>query len=245
MYNYQEEGNYYGMKAHVLQHVSFEGLGSIAAWLEARHAKISYTRFFEEARLPALDSIDMIIVMGGPMSVNDEDKFPWLVQEKQFIRDAAARGISILGICLGAQLIAGAMGARVYRNAVKEIGWFPVRAVPVPDGVFRFPQECRAFHWHGESFDLPAGAVHLAQSDGCKNQAFQLSRNSIGLQFHLEITAESVSALLENCRGDISSGPYIQSEPALRSVPSSSYQAVNVLMDDVLSYLSAPATRGK
>ncbi len=225
------------MKVHVLQHVPFEGLGSIAAWLEARQARISYTRFFEPHRLPALDSIDMIIILGGPMSVNDEEKLPWLIQEKQFIRDAVVHEIPIIGICLGAQLIAGAMGVAVYKNPVKEIGWFPVRAVHTPAGNLRLPPECVVFHWHGETFDLPPGAVHLAQSDGCTNQAFQINRNVIGLQFHLETTIESSSALLENCRDDLVSGRYIQSEMALRSVPLASYRAINAVMKDVLSYL--------
>jgi GMP synthase-like glutamine amidotransferase len=226
------------MRIHVLQHVPFEGIGSIAAWAEARQAMIQYTRFFEDFNLPALDSIDMIIVMGGPMSVNDENKYPWLVQEKSFLRDAVARGIPVLGICLGAQLIASALGARVYQNAVKEIGWFPVRAVSATDGNLHLPQECLAFHWHGETFDLPAGAVHLAESDVCRNQAFQLNRNVIGFQFHLETTPESASALLENCRDEILPGPYIQSEKELRSVPLSSYQTINALMNDVLAYLT-------
>jgi GMP synthase-like glutamine amidotransferase len=228
-------GNIESMRVHVLQHVSFEGLGSIATWLEARMAKVRYTRFFESANLPKLDSIDMIIIMGGPMSVNDEDRLPWLVQEKQFVRDAVVRGTPILGICLGAQLIASAMGARVYRNPVREIGWFPVRAVPSPSGNLRLPHECTAFHWHGETFDLPDGAVHLAKSEGCENQAFQLNRNVIGLQFHLETTVQSASALLENCRDDIVAGPFIQSEKELRSVPPSSYQAIHAVMNEVLA----------
>jgi len=129
------------------------------------------------------------------------------------------------------------MGARVYRNPVSEIGWFPVRAVATRNGNFAFPEECVAFHWHGETFELPAGAVLLAESDGCKNQAFQLHRNAIGLQFHLETTHESVSALLSNCREDLVPGPYIQSESEIRAIPHSSYQAINGLMDNLLSYL--------
>jgi GMP synthase-like glutamine amidotransferase len=227
------------MKAHVLQHVSFEGLGSIAAWLEVRKAKISYTRFFSDPTLPAADSIDMLIILGGPMSVNDEDSLPWLVREKQFIRDSIANGIPILGICLGAQLIASAMGARIYKNPVKEIGWFPIRAIPATDGSFQLPQKCIAFHWHGETFDLPAGAVHLAESEACKNQAFQLNRNVIGFQFHLETTVQSAASLLENCRNELIAGPCIQSEKELRSVPLSHYQAINAVMNEVLSHLAS------
>jgi GMP synthase-like glutamine amidotransferase len=226
------------MRVHVLQHVSFEGLGSIGPWLEKENAQVSFTRFFDSPRLPALNSVDMIIAMGGPMSANDEKKLPWLVPEKQFIQEAVLQGIPLLGVCLGAQLIAAAMGAGVYRNPVSEIGWFPVRSTPASEGNFAFPEECLVFHWHGETFDLPAGAVRIAESDGCKNQAFQLHRNAIGLQFHLEITRESVSGLLDNCRDDLVPGPYVQNEFEIRSVPPASYQAVNSLMDKVLSYLS-------
>lgn len=225
------------MKAHILQHVPYEGLGSIAPWLESRQAKISYTRFFETDRLPAPRSVDLIIAMGGPMSANDEQKLPWLVPEKQFIRDAILQGLPVLGVCLGAQLIAGALGANVYRNPVKEIGWFPVRAAPVPAGHLCLPADCMAFHWHGETFDLPPGAVRLASSDGCKNQAFQIDRNAVGLQFHLEATPESVSELVENCRDELVPGPYIQSERELREASVSSYRTINAAMNQVLAYL--------
>jgi GMP synthase-like glutamine amidotransferase len=230
------------VKAHVLQHVPFEGLGSIAPRLEAQRAQVTYTRFFEKPLLPPLDTIDMIIAMGGPMSVNDENELPWLKPEKQFIRDAVVRGIPMIGVCLGAQLIASAMGARVYRNSVKEIGWFPIQSVPTPEGNYCFPKECVVFHWHGETFDLPEGAVRLAKSVGCANQAFQLKQNVIGLQFHLETTPESARSLLENCRDDLIPGSYVQSEAELRAVPASSYRAINALMDDVLSHLARPAS---
>jgi GMP synthase-like glutamine amidotransferase len=230
------------MRVHILQHVPYEGIGSIGPWLESRKAEVSYTRFFETDRLPLPRSADMIIAMGGPMSVNDEDKLPWLMREKQFIRDAILQGIPVLGVCLGAQLIAGAMGASVHRNRVKEIGWFPVRATPGPPGSFRLPADCMVFHWHGETFDLPAGAVRLASSDVCKNQAFQINRNVIGLQFHLEATIESVSALVENCRDELVSGDYVQSEAEIRAVPLSSYQTINSVMNQVLEYLIRAST---
>ena len=118
------------MRVHVLQHVPFEGLGSIGPWLQRRGAAISATRFFAGDQLPHLESLDMLVAMGGPMSVNDEATLPWLQEEKRLIADAIGRGTPVLGVCLGAQLIASALGARVFPNHVKEIGWFPVRARP-------------------------------------------------------------------------------------------------------------------
>jgi len=226
------------MKVHILQHASFEGPGSIAAWLEARRASVSCSRLFENDALPDIESIDMLIIMGGPMSVNDEIEFPWLVREKQLIRKAVEKGVSILGICLGAQLIASAMGAKVYRNPAKEIGWFPVRAISSDIEKCKFPGEFIAFHWHGETFDLPPGAIHLGESDACRNQAFQLNRNVIGLQFHLETTIESASLLIENCRPELVPGAFIQSETSIRSAPISLYESINAVMEQVLWYLA-------
>jgi len=233
------------MKAWIFQHVPFEGPGSIADWLEERRAQVGRTRFFAEPELPPPGALDLLVVMGGPMSVNDEAEFPWLAEEKRFIREAVASGVPTLGICLGAQLIASALGARVRRNPVKEIGWFPVRAVPADGDVFRLPEECDVFHWHGETFDLPEGAVRLAESGPCRNQAFQTGRRAIGLQFHLETTPESAAAILDNCRDEIAAGrakgaaePYIQSEVELRAAPAERYAAANRVMRDILSYIS-------
>ncbi|MCL5883952.1 MAG: type 1 glutamine amidotransferase [Deltaproteobacteria bacterium] len=226
------------MKVHVLQHVPFEGVGSMAAWLKARGAEVGCTRFFENPTLPELSGIDLVIAMGGPMSANDESILPWLRPEKQFLRNAVDRGISVLGVCLGAQLVASALGARVYRNPRKEIGWFPIETTPSATNVFRFPVKCNVFHWHGETFDLPSGAVRLAKSPACENQAFQLKRHVIGLQFHLETTPESVRSLLDHCGADLMPGPYIQTESELRKAPGSAYAEINGLMDEVLSYVT-------
>jgi GMP synthase-like glutamine amidotransferase len=181
--------------------------------------------------------VDLLIAMGGPMSVNDETELPWLRAEKRLIRDAIDARVPVLGVCLGAQMIASALGARVHRNPVKEIGWFPIQAVPGPPEAFRFPEECTVFHWHGETFERPHGAVHLARSRACENQGFQLGTHVIGLQFHLETTYDDATALLENCRSELVPGPYVQSEQDIRNVPRSRYRAVNDLMDQVLGYL--------
>lgn len=160
------------MNVHILQHVPFEGIGSMEPWLRARSANINSTRFFEPWTLPDVNGLDLIIAMGGPMSVNDEAGLPWLVAEKQFIRAAIQQGVPVLGICLGAQLIASALGARVYAGKQREIGWFDIEAVPQAGGSFTFPKTATVFHWHGETFDLPARAIHLARSAACEHQTF-------------------------------------------------------------------------
>ena len=226
------------MRAHYLQHVPFEGLGSIESWFRAAGYEITNTRFFEPASLPEVNEVDLLVAMGGPMSVNDEREFPWLAPEKQLIRDAIQSGKAVLGVCLGAQLIASALGARVYRNQVKEIGWFPVRGIP-PSGssTFRFPPSAEAFHWHGETFDLPSGAVLLARSEGCENQAFQLGRSVIGLQFHLETTPESAREIVAHCRAELLPSKYVQSEAAILAASPEKYRTINNLMSGVLSFL--------
>jgi len=226
------------VKVHVLQHVPFEDIGSIAPWLEAHRAHVSYTRFFDDPALPQMNGLDLVIAMGGPMSVNDESTLPWLRPEKRFVREAVKRGIAVLGICLGAQLVASALGARVYRNSQKEIGWFPIEATPSATNTFRFPEKCIVFQWHGETFDLPAGAIRLAKSVVCENQAFQIAQHVIGLQFHLETNPESARALLDNCSDELVPGPYVQTESELRKVPSAAYVEINSLMSKVLAYLT-------
>ena len=227
------------VRAHYLQHVLFESLGSIEPWLRAAGYEITNTRFFQTTALPDLKGIDLLVVMGGPMSANDEGEFPWLVQEKQFIRRAIETGIPVLGICLGAQLIASAVGARVYPNPVKEIGWFPIQGVPSPGkSVFRFPPSLQVFHWHGETFDLPSGAIRLATSAGCENQALQLGQSVIGLQFHLETTPESAREIVAHCRAELIPSTYVQSERTILAAAPEQYRDINNLMTAVLSFLT-------
>ncbi|MDZ4346942.1 MAG: type 1 glutamine amidotransferase, partial [Candidatus Binatia bacterium] len=196
------------------------------------------TRFFDDPALPQLNGLDLVIAMGGPMSVNDESTRPWLRPEKRFDREAVKRVIAVLLKCLGAQLVASALGARVYRNSQKEIGWFPIEATPNTMNSFRFPEKCIVFHWHGETFDLPSGAIRLAKSVVCENQAFQIAQHVIGLQFHLETNPESARALLDNCGDELVPGPYVQTESELRKVPSAAYVEINSLMSEVLAYLT-------
>jgi len=226
------------MRAHYFQHVPFEGLGSIEPWLLSNGYDLTGTHFFESADLPDPAAVDLLVVMGGPMSVNDEDRFPWLVLEKQFIREIIVAGKPVLGICLGAQLIANAMGAKVFSNSVKEIGWFPIQSVDSGDGsVFNFPPSAIVFHWHGETFDLPAGAIQLAKSAGCENQAFQLGKRVIGLQFHLETTHCMASEIASNCRDELVQAGYVQTEEEILAENQGRYKAINDLMSSILHFL--------
>ena len=226
------------MRAHTLQHVPFEGLGTIEAWLLGSGYGITTTKFFESAVLPEVETIDFLVVMGGPMGVLDEPKHPWLADEKVFIRTVIEAGKPVLGVCLGAQLIAVCMGGEVMANPVKEIGWFPVEAVPHGQGnVFRFPARFEALHWHGDTFTLPKGAIQLARSEGCANQAFQIGRHVIALQFHLEATPRTVQDLVSNCRDELVEGEFIATEAEILSATQRNRSAGSHLMARILDHL--------
>jgi GMP synthase-like glutamine amidotransferase len=134
------------------------------------------------------------------------------------------------------------MGARVYPNSEKEIGWFPIHSVAISGAkaAFQFPKESVVFHWHGETFDLPTGAMRLARSEACENQAFQLGRNAIGLQFHLETTPQGARDLIGACSHELVPARFVQSEETILSAPAERYTAINALMSDVLSFLLRP-----
>lgn len=224
------------INVHIFQHVPFEGIGSIENWLRQRDAKVSWTRFFEDWTLPRPSSPDLVIVMGGPMNVHDEAQFPWLAHEKRFLREVMDAGRPMLGICLGAQLLAQALGSEVHPCAEKEIGWFDITRVASEDG-FKFPAALKVLHWHGETFTLPHGATHLARSQACKHQAFEFGGNIMGLQFHLETTPTSLESMIRNCRAELVPGPFIQSEEELGSAEPADYESINAMMSDILDYL--------
>lgn len=195
-----------------LQHVPFEDLGNIARWAEARDFRIDVTRLFAADPLPRAGELDWLVVMGGPMSVHDEHEHPWLPRERELIGEAIARGRTVLGVCLGAQQLAAALGAPVYPHRLKEIGWFPIEGV-ASHGPFAglFAGASEVFHFHGDTFDLPAGAVHLARSAGCEGQAFACGERVLGLQFHLEMTRANVERICVECAADFTPGRYVQS----------------------------------
>jgi GMP synthase (glutamine-hydrolysing) len=175
----------------VFRHVEIEGLGTLATLMERKEIPYRYVDLFRGELVPDhLDGIGGLIVMGGPMNVDEEERFPFLREETRFLRQALAQEIPILGICLGSQLIAKAAGARVYKGSQKEIGWKPLTFTEAGtvDPLFEgFAGGCMAFHWHGDTFDLPDGAVHLCRSDLYRHQAFRIGTRVYAFQFHLEV----------------------------------------------------------
>jgi len=228
------------MRVHVLQHAPFEGLGSIERWLAQRRAQVATTRLFEApVHFPEVASFDLLIALGGPMSVNDEASLPWLAPEKRFVAEAARCGKRVLGICLGAQLLASALGAVVRPGTHKEIGWFDIRAERQAPGVLQLPEQASVFHWHGQTFEIPEGAVRLAESAGCKNQAFQLGAHVVGLQFHLEMTPRTIEAMIASCGSELAEpGLYVQPADVLRRAGPPRFARAQELMGGVLDQLT-------
>lgn len=231
------------MRIHVFQHVSFEDIGFLREWATERGHSITYTRFFEEnAVMPVTFECEMLVIMGGPMSVRDESSLPWLNQEKLLIRRAIDEGIYVLGICLGAQLIAEVLGGQVTKNPYREIGWFPIAweetalKLPLLQG---FPDSQTVLHWHGETFSLPPGAQLLASSDACVNQAFLWKHHVLALQFHLEVGPADLSRMVQECADEFSSAPFVQSPEKVLDPPIS-FDSLRATFFQLLDHWLAP-----
>ncbi|MDA8141279.1 MAG: type 1 glutamine amidotransferase [Desulfobacteraceae bacterium] len=233
------------MRIHYLQHVPFEGLGYIATWAKHLGHTLSATALYADASPPTSDAFDLLVIMGGPMGVYDTDQFAWLTQEKRFLEKVLRQNKPVLGICLGAQLMADVLGAKVFKNQHKEIGWHPVnRAAAASHTGWEkiFPERFDAFHWHGDTVDLPSGALHLAQSEACRHQAFYYPPAAIGLQFHLESTQESIDQLMEHCGHELVPGPYIQSRQQIhgrKKLIASSNEHMEIVLNYLLRAISA------
>jgi GMP synthase (glutamine-hydrolysing) len=227
---------------HILQHVSFEGAGNIENWGHKNNFSISKTEFFQpNCTLPTLADFDMLVIMGGTMRVIDESAFPWLKQEKALIEAAMSANKKVVGICLGAQLIASVAGARVYTQDQKEIGWYNVKKTKEGkrQTLLRdIPDNFSAFHWHSDTFELPAAASRLFYSEACKEQGFLLGANILALQFHLEVTPKDILGFLEHDEEDLNGGgDFVQTADLIKASFSKTRllgQVLFTLLDDFM-----------
>lgn len=227
------------MKIHCLQHVEYEGPACIPDWAAARGYRFSTMRLDLQEDFPVLDDFDLLVVLGGPMSVYRADRWPWMRQERRLIRQAINGGKVVLGICLGAQLIAAEMGGSVEASGEKEIGWFDVELTneagqSLLGGLL--PDKLTAFHWHGDRYQLPPGAVGLAYSEACDEQAFQYGDRVLGLQFHLEATPAWVDTLARRDQDQLVTAPYIQTRQQMLS-PVENFARANEFMNRILDRL--------
>ncbi len=227
------------MRIHWFQHAPFEGLGAIKSWALERGHTLTCTRFHAGETAPAtVDEIDWLIVMGGPMNVYQYRDYPWLRAEKRVIRDAVTANKRVLGVCLGAQLIADALGGKVYQNDEKEIGWFPVTAVPEGmESPFALPDQVVVFHWHGDTFTLPPGGVWLGRSEACEHQAFAVGEHVLGLQFHLEMTPTDVAAITTACADELKPAPHVQEASEILARSITEQAGTTVLLEWLLGVL--------
>jgi len=233
----------------IAKHVDIEGPGLIETCL--RQEKIPYQILSLDSglHLPKLDNLTHIVFMGGPMNVYEEDRYPFLIEEDLFIKEAIQRGKSILGICLGAQLIAKALGAKVFKASVKEIGWYDVSLTRIGsiDPFFsHLPKTFSVFQWHGDTFEIPHGAILIATSSHVPHQAFRYGDNAYGLQFHLEVTQDIIREWMESYEEEFEEPhpPFLSKQQILAETQAKIEPYKRVGMTFLRNFFRRPTTGG-
>ena len=224
------------MRIHYFQHVEFEGLYMIEDWIKKNGYSLTQTKLFEkDFTFPSIDDFDALIILGGPMSVYDNDK-PWLQEEKEYIKKAIFANKKILGLCLGGQLIAEVLGGKVAAHTHKEIGIFPIQVKNNESAKKVFAGLNNNFFslcWHSDRFEIPQGAIHLASSLACDNQAFLYKDRVLALQFHLEMNICAIKNMLVHCGYQIKPAQYIQDkEFFLEQAKNISQKALFIFLDN-------------
>ena len=209
------------MRILLLQHDPLDGPGALLEWAGSRGHQVSTSLICQGEPLPPLDSFDFLVSLGGPMGAYEEEKYLWLAAEKEYLRQAVASGKKILGLCLGCQLLADALGGKAFRHTCKEFGWQPIDPLPSGASLFGTTEVFKAFQWHGDTYSLPPGAVQLARNAAAEQQAFLLESESggkvLGLQFHLEWTEQMARESLAEPGVAPVASPFVQTPQEILS----------------------------
>lgn len=223
------------MNLHVLQHEAGETPGAIADWAAARGHALATTRLDRGEPLPDAAAAEGLVIMGGPMNIYQDREHPWLAAERRFIEAHVSAGKPAVGICLGSQFLADALGARVHQNAHVEIGWFPVEFTADARARFPFlPPALETLHWHGDTFELPVGATRLASSAACANQGFVFGDRVLALQFHPETKPPMVAHLVEAFAAELAPAPFVQPADRILGEPGATFAAAHSVLHDLL-----------
>ncbi|MDH4199947.1 MAG: type 1 glutamine amidotransferase [Spirochaetia bacterium] len=225
------------MNFYCLTHVPFEGPAYLENWAVANNHTFVTAKSYE-FEFPDLKDYDVLVSMGGPMSANDDHIYPWLKEEKKIIEKAISNNKKFIGICLGAQIAANVLGAKVKLNPQKEIGWFDVQLTKGGRShrlFSEFADTFPVFHWHGETFEIPKGALHLMQSTGCDNQGFIYGDHILGLQFHMEGTEESIIAMMDDGLDELIPDRFVQSESVIREKTVKMAPKANALCGEMMN----------
>lgn len=222
-------------KIQIVMNVPFVGAGNIKDWAQRNDFTLEYTRLYNGEELPDVGEFDMAAVMGGTMNIYETEQYPWLEDEKLWLKKVVEAEIPVIGICLGAQLLADVLGGRVERNEHKEIGAFEICRIntALEDNLLTgLPEKFFAFQWHGDRFILPEGATLLAESQACRYQAFQYKKHVLGLQFHLDYSVESLQTMFEFCSDDLAgTGEYVQTREDIMAAAGYAEDARRYLAD--------------
>ena len=212
------------MRLLLIQHDPLDGPGALTDWAAARDHAAATCMICKGDPLPPMESFDLLVSLGGPMGAYEEEKHPWLVTEKDYLRQAIAAGKRVLGLCLGAQLLADALGGKAFRHTCKEFGWQPIEPLPAGSAWFGTAGAFKAFQWHGDTYTPPPGAVQLARNEAAEQQAFLLrgpeGNPVLGLQFHLEWTEQMALEALEQPDAAPPASPFVQRPEEILADPS-------------------------
>lgn len=225
------------MNIHVLQHAEWETIGVIDKWLLEKGYTYTTTKLYNGENLPKY-KIDFLIVMGGPMGIFDDETYSWLKEERKFIKQAIYSDARVLGICLGSQFIAHALGAKVFAGKEKEIGFFDVKKSNNHNISNSFPNVFEVFHWHGDTFETPNNAINLFSSELTKNQGFIYNEKVVALQFHLEVGIEEIEGFIKNGESELEPSKYIQTKNEILNQNFNFYKP-NSYLFNILDYLFA------